>query len=108
MGAHIGTDQITLCYSWRSSVEYVSLCDNEEVMFLAALGVHTAFLAANLILGGPLWSVDEKYSDARLIVFTSVLAIVFRYVLEWHGELSCIEQRQSRAQGDLFTWRARP
>ena len=49
-------------------------------MLLAALGVHAIFLAANLLLGAPLWSVDEKYSDARLIVFTSVLAIVFRYV----------------------------
>ena len=69
------------CCCRRSSVEYISLCDSEEMMFLAALGVHTIFLAANLFLGVPLWSVDERYSDAHLIVFTSVLAIVFRYEL---------------------------
>ena len=82
----------------RSSVEYISLCDTEEVMFLAALGVHAVFLAANLFLGGPLWSVDEKYSDARLIVFTSVLAIFFRYGLGWDDESSNIEQRQLKGQ----------
>ena len=59
-------------------------------MFLAALGVHAIFLAANLLLGVPLWSVDEKYSDARLIVFTSVMAIVFRYGLGRSVELSGI------------------
>lgn len=50
-------------------------------MKMAALGADAIFLAANLFLGILLWSVDEKYSDARLIVFTSVLAIVFRYGL---------------------------
>lgn len=63
-------------------------------MLLGALGVHAIFLAANLLLGGPLWSVDEKYSDARLIVFTSVLAIVFRYGLGWGDEFNGIGEGQ--------------
>ena len=74
-------DCMSLCCCFRvSSVEYISMCDREEVMLLAALGVHAISLVANLLLGVLLWSVDEKYSDARLIMFTSALATVFRYV----------------------------